>query len=375
MAENAIESLNTEIIVATQDMTQDERSKLAFELEQHLRDIKMRTGMNFIEMGKTLKEIRDNKLYKELGYDTVTEWLSDPDISISASWAWNFISIYEILILKHGIMPEKLLEADYNKLIQIIPIVRKNPESAEVWVEKAKTLRKIDLQREIKAKVIQDKEENPTFTPEFATSEIITGDRIEELKKMPDKSVDAVITQPVLFIRAEDTDRIERQNPNMLDRVQIVKTYDEVLDFHSLWLMEAIRILKDNGSLFIFGTYRSLVALSHILSLTECRIVRDIIVAQRQPNQVVGLERLVNSHTTVLWVKKGATHTCNLTDVTGDIWSIPEKGTDYLIEQVVKMGTDVGNLVLDPFADNSQILSVTKMFNRNVVGIKNHPPV
>lgn len=83
----------TSNIVPTQ-----ERGELAFKLEQEAIQLKNRIGTDFLEMGRILKEIRDNGYYVELGYSKITEWLSER--SISPSWAWTFIDIYETLVLE-----------------------------------------------------------------------------------------------------------------------------------------------------------------------------------------------------------------------------------------------------------------------------------
>lgn len=127
------------------------RAEVAFSLEQHIKDLKIQLGHNFLNIGKTLKEIRDNEYYRELGYESISEWLNSPDISISARWAWDFIAIYEVFILEHKVDPQMVLETDYSKLHQILPLVRNETENSKVeaWLEKAKNLRRIDLTREI----------------------------------------------------------------------------------------------------------------------------------------------------------------------------------------------------------------------------------
>ena len=127
----------------------EERATVAFKLEKKVKDLKYGVGQNFLEMGRLLKEIRDNQYYKDLGYDTVSEWLSSPDISINPRWAWDFISVHEIFVEKHGLAPASVLEADYSKLHDIIPIVRKDPDKVEEWLDKATNLRRVDLRREI----------------------------------------------------------------------------------------------------------------------------------------------------------------------------------------------------------------------------------
>jgi len=141
---NHIEELNK---IETEIIPTAERGKIAFELEQKVKELQHSIGSNFLEMGKVLKEIRDNQYYRELGYDTITDWLQER--SISAGWAWNFINIYEIFILEHKLSPARVLETDYSKLSLILPIVKRHPDQVDDWLTKAENLRRIDLRREI----------------------------------------------------------------------------------------------------------------------------------------------------------------------------------------------------------------------------------
>ena len=94
--------------------TSEGRAKKAFELEKKIKDLKFVVGKNFLELGRLLKEIRDKQYYLDLGYNTVTEWLNSPDVSISARWAWDFISVYEVLILEHKIILSKTMKKEVN---------------------------------------------------------------------------------------------------------------------------------------------------------------------------------------------------------------------------------------------------------------------
>lgn len=128
----------------------EKRANVAFELENKVKELKTKVGTSFLELGKTLKEIRDNQYYLDLGFESITQWLSSPDVSISPTWAWHFISVYEVLILERKLTTSSVLATDYNKLHQIVPVLRNNPsENAEEWLEKARSLRVVDLKREI----------------------------------------------------------------------------------------------------------------------------------------------------------------------------------------------------------------------------------
>ena len=145
------------------------RGETAYQLEKQIIETKESIGNSFIKLGQLLKEVRDRNYYRELGYSKFSEYLSSPEIGISRSWAYDFIKIYEVLILKHKVPHAELIGVDYTKLRQILPVVERQPEEAEVWVEMAKNLRRVDLQREI-----DDKKENIDYTRKVAYLSVAT---------------------------------------------------------------------------------------------------------------------------------------------------------------------------------------------------------
>ena len=63
---------------------------------------------------------------------------------------------------------------------------------------------------------------------------------MEKLKEISDKSVDLIVTDPPYNLNKDygfTKDNLE---------------FDEYLEFSRLWLKEAVRILKDDGTLYIF---------------------------------------------------------------------------------------------------------------------------
>lgn len=146
-----------------------DRGEAAYQLERQIIEAKESIGKNFIKLGQLLKEVRDKHYYKELGYDKFTEYLSSPEVGISRSWAYDFIKIYEVLITKHKVPHAELIGIDYTKLRQILPVVQKKPDEVGEWVDKAKSLRRVDLQREIDG----DKE-NIDYTKKVAHISVAT---------------------------------------------------------------------------------------------------------------------------------------------------------------------------------------------------------
>jgi len=104
---------------------------------------------NLWGLAKTLKEVRDNKIYKLLDCDSFNEFIAQPDIGLKRSAVYALIKRYEVYVY-HLKMPEdKLLDIDHTKLDAILPVVEKGPEE---WVGKARHLSYRDLLNEVRVK-------------------------------------------------------------------------------------------------------------------------------------------------------------------------------------------------------------------------------
>ena len=69
---------------------------------------------------------------------------------------------------------------------------------------------------------------------------LICGDSLIELKKIPDKSIDLIVTDPPY--------NLSKDYGNYQDKLE----FDEYLDFSRKWLFEAKRVLKDDGTIYVF---------------------------------------------------------------------------------------------------------------------------
>lgn len=68
----------------------------------------------------------------------------------------------------------------------------------------------------------------------------ICGDSLEELKKLPEKSVNLIVTDPPY--------NLNKNYGNNQDSLEFV----EYLDFSRRWLSEAKRVLTDDGTIYVF---------------------------------------------------------------------------------------------------------------------------
>ena len=89
--------------------------------------------------------------------------------------------------------------------------------------------------------------------------EIKTGDILEKIKEIPDSSVDLIVTDPPY--------NLNKNYGNNHDSLE----FSEYLDFSRKWLKEADRVLKPDGTVYIFMGMRL------ISYIKMNRIVNDVL--------------------------------------------------------------------------------------------------
>jgi SAM-dependent methyltransferase len=338
----------------TQITTQEE-AVAAEQAERAIIHLKTTIQGSTLELGKRLKEFKDGKQYLLRGYNTVNEWLSSPEVTIAATWASHAITMYEFYVLKLGRKPEELQGIDYTKLYNVLPMIKKHPEQAEEWINKAKELRRIDLQSEIKTQKISDRVETiETLKTIEPIQGVIHGDPVTEVKKLADNSIDLVITAPD-----------PGTPPYVLQEL----------------FSEFRRVVKPNGSVFFFVDHQNLVDTTTAMGVNDYRLVRDIVLVYNSAKHSAGLNTLLPYHEMLLWASRGDQLTYNFTDVERDVWTM--NSNDYIPEpqhpmekpietilQIIKMASDEGQTVLDPFCGSGTIAIAAKTLNRNFIAIE-----
>jgi hypothetical protein len=148
-------------------ITKEQKREVAQKLYTELRDIIIGTSMNFLQMGRLLKIIREEKLYLYLGdggYDSFRMFISDADLGIKHATAYAFIRLYEVYIMKLGYQQKELVDIPWARLQMLSGIVEPQTRAlAEPWVAKARALSNSDFQMEIREKKANEKE--TTYVP------------------------------------------------------------------------------------------------------------------------------------------------------------------------------------------------------------------
>ena len=140
---------------------------------------------------------------------------------------------------------------------------------------------------------------------------------------IPDGAIDLIVTDPPYGI---DGDRLHRHYNR--DEAFVVEGYVEVPaagygEFSRRWILEAERILRPGGSIYIVSGYTNLYHILHALRQTELREVNHII--WKYNFGVYTSRKYVSSHYHILFYEKpGGKRTFNLESRYGTA----EKGSD-----------------------------------------------
>ena len=231
-------------------------------------------------------------------------------------------------------------------------------------------------------------------------NKIINGNCIEEMKKMPEESVDLIFADPPYFMQTDGilhrTDGTKFAGvEDLWDKFQDYAEYDK---FTTEWLRECKRVMKKDASIWVIGSFQNIYRLGYIMQNMGFWILNDVVWSK--PNAVpnFGGTRFQNSHETLLWCtkSKNAKYTFNyktMKHLNNDkqeksVWNIgicignerlkDENGQkvhstqkpEKLLYNVIISSSKPGDLVLDPFFGTGTTGAVAKSTGRNYIGVE-----
>lgn len=216
-------------------------------------------------------------------------------------------------------------------------------------------------------------------------------------RHLPDASVDLVITDPPFGIEFQ----AKRGNYNRKGN-RVLEGYNEVkggdyLQFTRAWLSEVKRVLKPDGSLYIFSGWNYLKDL--LIALDELNLTLVNHLVWKYQFGLVTTRKYVTSHYHILFAgvddKKrrffpyarfdkdtqhpdgGSAHYKDKEDVwnipreywTGDV-KTPTKLPAEIIRKILAYSSQPGDVVLDPFLGSGQVAVVSRLEGRQYVGFE-----
>ena len=163
--------------------------------------------------------------------------------------------------------------------------------------------------------------------------------------------------------------------------------------FNRAWLAACRRILTQNGTIFISGTYHNIYSIGMALEQEGYKILNNITWQKRNPPPNLSCRYFTHSTETILWARKNdkkAKHYFNydlmreLNDgkQMKDVWTgaltpkrekafgkHPTQKPEYLLERIILAASREGDMVLDPFVGSGTTCVVAKKLGRFSIGI------
>jgi modification methylase len=238
---------------------------------------------------------------------------------------------------------------------------------------------------------------------EIPLDTILQGDCIAEMARLPDKSVDMIFADPPYNLQLggdlfrPEGGRVDAVD-NDWDKFDSLTVYD---DFTRDWLAEARRILKDDGTIWVIGSYHNIYRVGTLLQDADFWILNDIVWRKTNPMPNFRGTRFTNAHETLIWCAKDekARYTFNyraMKALNDDLqmrsdWLLPicggaerEKGADghkahptqkpeALLYRILLACTKPGDVVLDPFFGTGTTGAVARRLGRRWIGIEREP--
>ncbi|MDU1311479.1 MAG: site-specific DNA-methyltransferase [Actinomyces sp.] len=218
-------------------------------------------------------------------------------------------------------------------------------------------------------------------------------DTVKTLKKLEEKSIDMIFSDPPYFL---SNDGITCSNGKMVsvNKGEWDKSngLDNDIKFHKRWLKECDRVLKDEGTIWISGTYHCIHQITYILLKLGYYIINEVTWYKPNAAPNLGCRCLTASHETLIWAKKTkkSKHIFNYNlakelsegKQMRSLWTIsttprsekqfgkhPTQKPIKLLDRIIKISTNENDLILDPFCGSSTTGVAAVINNRRYIGI------
>jgi modification methylase len=230
-------------------------------------------------------------------------------------------------------------------------------------------------------------------------NKIVNGDSLEILKTIPDKTFDLIFADPPYNLQIGK--KLKRPDDSKVNGVNDswdnFKNFEDYDNFCKNWLLECRRILKDDGSLWVIGSYHNIFRLGFHIQNMNYWILNDVIWRKNNPMPNFKGTRFTNAHETLIWAAKSkqSKYTFNyqsLKCLNDDLqmrsdWQLPicngkerikkngkkihsTQKPESLLHRIILASTNKDDLIFDPFLGTGTTAAVAKKLGRNYFGIE-----
>src|SRR6266850_1568893 len=232
-------------------------------------------------------------------------------------------------------------------------------------------------------------------------SQIVVGDCVAEMSKLPASSVDLVFADPPYNLQLKgdlkrpDESHVDAVNDDW-DKFSSFSAYD---DFTRAWLLASRRVMKPSATLWVIGSYHNIFRVGAIMQDLGFWVLNDIVWRKSNPMPNFRGRRFTNAHETMIWAvrdEKAKGYTFNYEALKAgneDIqvrsdWTLslctgeerlkgkdkkklhPTQKPEALLARVILAASRPDDLVLDPFCGTGTTGAVAKRLRRRFIGLE-----
>ncbi|MBN1680119.1 MAG: hypothetical protein JW966_07490 [Anaerolineae bacterium] len=230
-------------------------------------------------------------------------------------------------------------------------------------------------------------------------NQIIQGDCIDVLARLPGNSVDLIFADPPYNLQLQGD--LWRPNMTKVDAVDDAwdqfGSFAEYDTFTRAWLRACRRVLKDTGTIWVIGSYHNIYRVGALLMDLGFWILNDVVWIKTNPTPNFRGVRFTNAHETLLWAQKtqGTRYTFNYQSMKAlndglqmrSDWLLPicvgkervrvdgkkahpAQKPEALLLRVVLSSSRPGDVVLDPFFGTGTTGVAARRLHRQWIGIE-----
>jgi len=241
----------------------------------------------------------------------------------------------------------------------------------------------------------------PASVAPLPLDEVLIGDCIAALERLPPDSVDLVFADPPYNLQLEQA--LMRPDHSLVDAVDDAwdkfASFAHYDDFTRAWLLACRRVMKKNATLWVIGSYHNIFRVGSTLQDLGFWILNDIVWRKANPMPNFRGKRFTNAHETLIWAAKGADakgytfHYEALKAGNDDVqmrsdWFFPlctgeerlkdaagrkvhpTQKPEALVARVLLAASRPGDVVLDPFFGSGTTGAVAKRLGRSFIGVE-----
>lgn len=220
-------------------------------------------------------------------------------------------------------------------------------------------------------------------------NKIICGDCIEVMQKMPDKSIDLVVTSPPYNLKNSTGNGMKDGRGGKWANAALQKGYThhhdnmphaDYVKWQRACLEQMMRILKDNGAIFYNHKWRVQNGLlQDRQDIVSGFPVRQIIIWHRNGGINFNRGYFLPTYEVIYLIAKKNFKLAPKANALGDVWDIgqdlnnphPAPFPIELIERII--GSTMAEIILDPFMGSGTTAVVAKKLGRKYIGIDISP--